>query len=227
MRLSTTEKVIVDYALARRKMVESQLKPNKIIDSRVLDAMGTVPRELFVPPHLRGVAYVDEDVRIADGRYLMEPTVLARLLQAATISPTDAVADIGCASGYTAAVAAHLAEVVVAVESDAKLVEQASGNLTQLGADNVVVMKGALGKGLPAQAPYDVIIVDGAVDAIPSTLTKQLDEGGRLVAVVAESSGVGTGTVVTRIDGGFARRALFDASVPRLPDFTAEPGFAF
>ena len=217
----------MDYALARRNMVESQLKPNKIIDDRVLDAMGTVPRELFVPPRLRGVAYVDEDVPVADGRHLMEPSVLARLLQAAKILHTDAVAVIGCGSGYTAAVTAHLADVVVAVESAAKLVDQASGILTQLGADNVVVMKGVLDKGLPAQAPYDVIVVDGAVDEIPAALVQQLDEFGRLVAVVTDGLGVGSGTLVTRIDGGFARQALFDASIPRLPDFVVAPGFAF
>jgi protein-L-isoaspartate(D-aspartate) O-methyltransferase len=219
--------LIVDYALARRNMVESQLKPNKIIDERVIDAMSTVPRELFVPPRFRGVAYVDEDVPIADGRHLMEPTVLARLLQAARITDADAVAVIGCGTGYTAAVIAHLSNVVVAVESVANLVDQASGILTQLGADNVVVMKGALDKGIPAQAPYDVIIVDGAVDKIPAALTHQLDMGGRLVAVVTDRVGLGIGTLVTRIDGGFARQALFDASVPRLPDFVVTPGFAF
>ncbi len=217
----------MDYALARRNMVESQLKPNKIIDERVIDAMSTVPRELFVPPRFRGVAYVDEDVPIADGRHLMEPTVLARLLQAARITDADAVAVIGCGTGYTAAVIAHLSNVVVAVESVANLVDQASGILTQLGADNVVVMKGALDKGIPAQAPYDVIIVDGAVDEIPVALTHQLDMGGRLVAVVTDRVGLGIGTLVTRIDGGFARQALFDASVPRLPDFVVTPGFAF
>lgn len=217
----------MDYALARRNMVESQLKPNKIIDERVIDAMSTVPRELFVPPRFRGVAYVDEDVPIADGRHLMEPTVLARLLQAARITDADAVAVIGCGTGYTAAVIAHLSNVVVAVESVANLVDQASGILTQLGADNVVVMKGALDKGIPAQAPYDVIIVDGAVDKIPAALTHQLDMGGRLVAVVTDRVGLGIGTLVTRIDGGFARQALFDASVPRLPDFVVTPGFAF
>ena len=153
--------------------------------------------------------------------------MLARLLQAARITDADAVAVIGCGTGYTAAVIAHLSNVVVAVESVANLVDQASGILTQLGADNVVVMKGALDKGIPAQAPYDVIIVDGAVDKIPAALTHQLDMGGRLVAVVTDRVGLGIGTLVTRIDGGFARQALFDASVPRLPDFVVTPGFAF
>ena len=208
-------------------MVESQLRPNKVIDERLIQAMASVPRELFVPPNLRDVAYVDEDLPIADGRYLMEPLVLARLLQAAKISSTDAVADIGCASGYTAAVVAGLADVVVALESDAELAERASGNLSQLGADNVVVMKGVLRVGLPSQAPYDVIVIDGAVGDIPSALTDRLDEGGRLVAVVIGDSGIGAGTLYTRVKCGIAKRTLFDASIPRLPDFALESGFVF
>ncbi len=218
---------MVDYAAARQNMVNSQLRTNKIIDDRILAAMAEVPREVFVPQHLRGVAYVDEDIPLISGRYLMEPLVFARLLQAAAITASDAVADIGCGSGYSAAVMACLADVVVAVESDTALAEQAGAHLTKLEVDNVVVMQGDLRTGFPDQAPYDVIFIDGGVDAVPEALCDQLAEGGRLVAVVREGPGIGRATLVDRVHGTFARRVLFEAGVPMMPSFTSESDFVF
>src|SRR5262245_45466003 len=151
----------MDYSALRRRMVESQLRTNKITDDAVLDAMGEVPRELFVPRALKSVAYLDEDLQIAPGRYLMEPMVLGRLLQLAEIKPSDKALLVGCGNGYSAAVFARLASSVVAIESDPALAQKARELLAELAASNVKLVQGPLAAGRPEEAPYDVVLFDG------------------------------------------------------------------
>ena len=219
------------YDAARANMVENQVRPNKVTDDRVLGAMAAIPRERFVPEKFAGVAYVDEDIAVSDGRFLMEPMVLARLLQAAAIEPGDVVLDIGCATGYSTAVLARLADTVVAVESDAELAETAIALMTELDADNTAVVTGEHSEGYAKQAPYDVIVVEGAVDEVPQALSDQLVEGGRLVAVVTGgdrgAKRVGRATLLRRMNGVLSSRVLFDAAVPPLPGFAVERGFVF
>jgi protein-L-isoaspartate(D-aspartate) O-methyltransferase len=222
--MSTNDAAV--FAAARRHMVASQLLPNKVVDPRVIAAMSAVPRELFVPPSYRAVAYLDEDIPLAPGRYLMEPMLLARLLQAAEIEGQELVLVVGCASGYAAAVLSRLANTVVALESDAALVAQAQALLGQLGVDNVAVVRDQLAAGLADQAPYDVILIDGAVERVPDALTAQLAEGGRLIAVLREAA-IGQATLLKRSGGLIARRTLFDAATPHLPGFAVESGFVF
>lgn len=167
-----------DYATARQNMVDSQIKPNRVTDIAVMDAMREVPRELFVPTIARGVAYVDEDIRIADGRYLMEPMVLARLLDAAAIRRDDVVLDIGCGTGYSTAVLARLANTVVAVESDRDLARGAGELLLRLGVDNAVIVDGPLTDGYPAQAPYQVIVLEGPWPACRTASWRSWTKGG-------------------------------------------------
>ena len=215
------------YEAARANMVENQVRPNRVTDDRVLDAMAAIPRELFVPEKFAAVAYVDEDIAVSAGRYLMEPMVLARLLQAASIEPGDVVLDIGCATGYSTAVLARLADTVVAVESDADLAETAMALMTELDADNTAVVTGELAQGYANQAPYDVIVLGGAVEEVPKALSDQLVEGGRLAAVVTGGNTVGRATLMRRLYGSLSSRILFDASVPPLPGFALERGFVF
>lgn len=215
----------MDFALSRRNMVANQIRTNEVADEGLLAAFGEIPRERFVTDHLKGVAYIDEDLPIKKGRYLMEPMVLAKLLQLAEVTPGDIVLDIGCATGYSTAVISRLANTVVALESDAELAARAAATLTELGADNAIVVVAALAEGYPKQAPYDVIVFGGAVPRIPDTVARQLAEGGRLVAVTGE--GAMRGTLMTRTRGILSSRPAFDAATPVLPDFAPEQGFVF
>ena len=218
---------MIDFETCRRNMVDNQLRPNKVTDARVIAAMGAVPREKFVGDSLRGVSYVDEDIPLGDGRVLMEPMVLARLLQAAEIGRDDVVLDIGCGTGYTAAVCAKIAATVVALESDPRLAADAGRILSELEIDNVVAVEGPLAAGYPEQAPYDVILFSGAVQEIPEAILGQLGDNGRLCAVVAKP-GAAPRAVLARNYGGVTSTVkIFDASIPLLPGFEREPGFVF
>ncbi len=218
---------MTDFADARRNMVECQLRPNKVTDPRIVAAMSELPRERFVPPAHQCAAYSDEDLPLGRGRSLMEPMVLARLLQLAEIQEGDVVLDIGCNTGYSAAVLARLAGTVVALESDSAFAASATELLTELGCDNVVVVEGPLASGYPSQAPFDVIFIDGAGADLPGTLCEQLKEGGRLVAVQAGAEGIGQATLWMRTAGCEGRRAAFDAATPQLPEFAAKEAFVF
>lgn len=218
---------MVDFAAARVNMVESQLRTNKVTDLRLLDAFETVPRELFVPEPLRGIAYIDEDVALGGGRFVMEPRVLARLLQAAEPGPEDMALDLGCGSGYATAILSRLVATVVALEDDAALAAAANRTLGELEIDNAVVVEGRLAEGYPKQAPYNVILLGGAVAEVPAAIADQLAEGGRLVTVVSAGPGLGRATLMRRDGGVISSRVLYDAALPILPGFEAQPGFVF
>jgi protein-L-isoaspartate(D-aspartate) O-methyltransferase len=216
-----------DYARARINMVESQLRPNRIEDRALIQAMLNVPRERFVPKSLAGVAYADEDLRLPDGTYLIEPLVLARLIQSARVGPEDVVLVLGCATGYAAAVLARLAGTVILLVPDEASAAKVEPLLDELGADNVVVITGSdPSAGHPSQAPFDVILLTGSVEVVPPALLEQLGEGGRLVAVVANER-VGRGVLVSRLRGVIGQRTLFDAQIPRLAGVARAAEFAF
>ena len=220
----------MDYAKARRHMVDSQILPNRVTDPRIIAAMESLPRESFVPEDRKSVAYVDEAIPVGNGRHLMEPMIVARLLQTAEPNDDDVALVVGSATGYTAAVLSKMTSaVVVVVESDAALAAQASTTLSELGIDNVAVMEGSLSEGYPKQAPYDLIIFDGAVAEVPQSIQAQLAEGGRLVAVVGGLSHgmLGSAVVMSNFHGAVSARAVFEAGTPPLPGFTADQAFSF
>ncbi|MBB3770395.1 protein-L-isoaspartate(D-aspartate) O-methyltransferase [Angulomicrobium tetraedrale] len=220
---------MIDFAEMRRAMVDAQVRANDVTDLRIVAAMMETPRERFVPAGLRNFAYIDDDLLVKEGnpsRYLMEPMVLAKLLQAAEIGPDALVLDVGAASGYSTAVLAKLAGQVVALEEDAELAAQGSAVLVDLGLLNAAYVQGPMTAGWPAEAPYDVILLNGSVDSAPDTLLAQLKPGGRLVAVVGRGR-AGRATVFTKTTGSIGGRVVFDAAVPTLPGFEARLSFVF
>lgn len=216
----------MDYTAARHNMVESQVRTNDVTDGRIIEAMGSLPRERFVPRGLRPLAYMGEPLEVADGRYLLDPRTLSKLVQAAEIRAGELVLDVGCATGYSTGVLAHLAETVVGLESDAALAGEAARLLTDLGIDNTAVIRGELTAGAPEHGPFDVIFINGGVEAVPDTLLAQLREGGRLAAIMLGRR-IGKGQIFMRTGDVVSGRIVFDATVPLLPGFGREAAFTF
>lgn len=218
------------FSTARQKMVDGQVRPSDITDGRIIDAMLAVPREAFVPQSQRALAYLDLDLEVSEGtsakRYLIKPAVTAKMLQAAEITNTDRVLVVGCATGYTAALAAELAGQVRATESDPSLSARAGAILAEIGQGNVTVKAAAAADGDPANAPFDVIVLNGATEVTPDRLYRQLRDGGRLVGVFAMTQPP-RAMIVTRSHDDFGHRALFDATVPVLPGLERLPAFVF
>jgi protein-L-isoaspartate(D-aspartate) O-methyltransferase len=218
------------FTIARQKMVDGQVRPSDVTDIKIIDAMLAVPREAFVPPGQRAMAYLDIDLDVSEGlsekRYLIKPVVTAKMLQAAEIRDTDNVLVVGCATGYSAAIVAKLAAQVTATEGDAALAGKAQDVLALVGYPNVTVRAAAAAEGDAANAPYDVIVLNGATEVTPIGLYRQLKDGGRLVGVFAMMQPQ-RATVVTNSHGDFGTRALFDAAVPVLPGLGRVPAFVF
>jgi len=220
---------MLDFAAARRMMVDGQVRTADVTDLRLLAAMEDVARERFVPPEQAALAYLDRDVPVSAGgtrpvRYLLKPMVLSKLIQEAAISPADRVLDVGCASGYSSAVLARLAGSVVALEEDRALAAAAERALAEVA--NVKVVCGPLVTGWPLEEPYDVIVMQGATEVAPDALLRQLKDGGRLVCVF------GTGpqrkaTLYLRSNGETSGRPFFDAAASLLPGFVRKPAFVF
>lgn len=220
---------MIDYAELRRGMVDGQVRTNNVTDPRIVSAMLEIPRERFVPAALKSLAYIDDDLALTSGgapRYLIEPMILARLVQLADVQEHEHVLDIGTGTGYSAAVLAQLAQQVVAVEEDAGLAATATATLAELGVANVAVMHGPLNAGWAKEAPYDLILLNGSVDEVPAGLLAQVKEGGRLIAVVGHG-GAGRATVFSKVAGAVSERVAFNAAVPPLPGFKAAPRFVF
>ncbi|MBR0693149.1 protein-L-isoaspartate O-methyltransferase [Bradyrhizobium lablabi] len=218
------------FSTARQNMVDNQVRPSDVTDTRILDAMLAVPREAFVPAAKQALAYLDLDLDVAEPgsvkRYLIKPAVLAKMLQAAEIGATDRVLVVGCATGYAAAVVARFAAQVFATESDSALAAKAGATLAELGVQNASVTVAAAADGDAANAPFDVILLDGATGILPTGLYAQLKEGGRLVGVFAVTQPP-RASLVTHSHGDFGHRELFDAAAPVLPGLERRPAFVF
>ena len=200
-------------------MVESQLRPQGVSDPRVLDAMAAVQRENFLPDHTRPLAYVDRSIAIGDGRFLPPPAVLGRLLTQMMLEPGQHALVVGAGTGYSSAVLAHIGVDVVALESSADLAARAR----ELGID---VVEGRLEAGWKKLAPYDQILIDGAVATIPDTIVEQLADGGRLGTALMDR-GIARLTVGRKAGGAFGYVSLGDAGTPVLPGFSKPAAFAF
>jgi protein-L-isoaspartate(D-aspartate) O-methyltransferase len=214
---------MVDFAAARRNMVEGQIRPADVTDLRIQSAMLDVPRERFVPN--AELAYLDIDIPLAEGaqaRRMLKPVVISRLLQALAPASADRALDVACGTGYSAALLARLSGEVVAVEDDLALVKQAQKNL----GSGVKVVAGPLNLGWPGGGPYDVILLNGATEIVPESLFSQLKDGGRLACVLGTGRS-GRAMLYLRSGSEVGGRPLFDAAAPLLPGFAKTPEFTF
>ena len=219
-----------DFSARRVKMVDGQIRTTDVTDAALLDAMLEVPREAFVGSASPDLAYIDKDIRVASSdagpRYLMEPSPMAKLIQLAEVRPTDKVLDVGCGTGYSAAVFSKIAGSVVALESDSALAKAASASLAALGCANAEVVEGPLRDGHAAGAPYDVIFIGGSVEEVPEALHSQLAEGGRLVAVEGRGH-TGVARLFLKTTGVVTGRRAFNAAIKPLPGFERTRVFEF
>lgn len=215
-----------DFAAQRFNMVASQVLASGVTDERILAVMAKIERERFVPTAKRSIAYAETCLEVVSRRYLVDPRNLALMLNAAEIGSNDTVLDVGCATGYSTAVLAGLAGRVVGLEQDLDLVRIASETLQGLGIGNVAIVQGSLAEGFRGEAPYDVIFVNGSIEAKPQALLAQLRPGGRLVAAVGSETQA-KATVYLNENGRIGQRVAFDAPMPALAGFRQPVGFVF
>lgn len=215
---------MTDYAARRTMMVDTQIRPSDVTKFPIIDAMLSVPREAFVPRALREAAYVGENIDLGGGRALLEPRTLAKMLDALDIRGDELVLDVGSALGYSAAVMARMAEAVVALEDDEAMGAEAQGLLQEHGADNVIAHAAPLTAGAPEHGPYDVIVVEGAVQHLPEALIDQLKEGGRIACLFMEGA-LGAVRVGYKLNGQMTWRFAFNAGAPVLPGFEKHAAF--
>ncbi len=213
-----------NYAARRTMMVDTQVRPSDVTKFPIIDAMLAVPREVFVPANLREAAYVGENLDIGGGRILLEPRTLAKMLDALDIQRHHVVLDVGCGLGYSTAILARMSEFVIGLEDDEARAEEAQSLLSEHGVDNAAVMTGALTDGSAKSGPYDIILVQGAVEEVPEALLEQLREGGRIACVFAESA-LGVVRIGHKIDGQVNWRFAFNAGAPVLPGFHKPAAF--
>jgi protein-L-isoaspartate(D-aspartate) O-methyltransferase len=221
-----TGQEMMDYKAARTKMVDNQVRPTDVTSHAVIAAFLSVAREEFVPAAKKLLAYIDDDIELSPGRYLMEPSPLAKLIQLADIDTNDVVLEVGCGTGYASAILSQLGGSVVALESDGELAAKATETLANLGHDNVAVVTGDLEKGYAPEAPYDVIFVHGAVETVPEALFAQMRDGGRLV-VVEGYGNASQARLYIKENGRTSERDAFNTSVKPLPGFRKAREFVF
>ncbi len=206
-------------------MVDTQVRPSDVTKFPIIDAMLSVPREAFVPSTMREAAYVGENLDIGGGRVLLEPRTLAKMLDVLDIKPTEVILDIAPGLGYSTAVLAHMAEFVIGVEDDESRAEEAQSILSEQGIDNAAIISGALVEGAAKSGPYDVIILQGAVEVLPDSLLAQLKDGGRIVSIFAEGD-LGVVRIGYKMDQRINWRMAFNAGAPVLTGFAKKAEFA-
>jgi protein-L-isoaspartate(D-aspartate) O-methyltransferase len=216
---------MTDFTTRRRMMVDTQVRPSDVTEFPIIDAMLSIPREHFVPQDRVEAAYISEDIDLGSGRVLLAPRLFAKMLEALDLTRTDLVLDLGCGYGYSAAVIAHMAEAVVAVEEDEALAGEAQTLLSEQHVDNAIPHVGALSEGAAAHGPYDAIIIEGGVEEVPSAVTDQLKDGGRIVAIFMENA-LGSVKIGTKSGTKVTWRLVFNGTAPVLEGFKKEKTFA-
>ena len=216
---------MTNFTARRTMMVDTQVRPSDVTKFPIIDAMLSVPREVYVPATMQEAAYIGENLDIAAGRVVLEPRTFGKMLDALMIDVDDVVLDIACGLGYSTAVLAQMCDFVVAVEDDDARAVQAQETLSAQGVDNAAVMTGPLAEGSAKSGPYDIIMVQGAVHTVPDALLDQLREGGRIACIFAEDA-LGVVRIGLKIDGTVNWRFAFNAGAPVLTGFEKQAAFS-
>jgi len=216
---------MTDFAARRTTMVDTQVRPSDVTKFPIIDAMLAVPREAFVPADRVEAAYVGENLDLGGGRVMLDPRTLAKMLDALALNPADLVLIVGAGHGYTAAVVARMVNAVIALEEDPVMATEAERALAEVGADNAAVLTGPLSEGVTRHAPYDAILIEGAIEVLPEGLAVQLRDGGRIAALFREGN-LGVCRVGIAREGRIVWRHAFHAGAPVLPGFAATRAFS-
>jgi protein-L-isoaspartate(D-aspartate) O-methyltransferase len=218
----------MDFKIARKNMVENQIRANKVTSLNVINAFLDVPREKFVPDALQEISYVDEDIQLSRNRFMMKPMILARLFQSLNLKGNENILHVGSNSGYGSAILSRMCSSVISLESDKKLFETSIHTFSNMGFDNVVPLHGSMENGVEKEAPFDIIFIEGSIETEPKSLFGQLNENGKLIAIIRpENIKIGKAKLFFKISNEIGLENLFDAQVSKLSIFKSKTKFSF
>ena len=218
----------MDFKIARKNMVENQIRANKVTSLNVINAFLDVPREKFVPDALQEISYVDEDIQLSRNRFMMKPMILARLFQSLNLKGNENILHVGSNSGYGSAILSRMCSSVISLESDKKLFETSIHTFSNMGFDNVVPLHGSMENGVEKEAPFDIIFIEGSIETEPKSLFGQLNENGKLIAIIRPANiKIGRAKLFFKISNEIGLENLFDAQVSKLSIFKSKTKFSF
>ena len=218
----------MEYEIARKNMVENQIRANKVTSLNVINAFLDVPREKFVPDALQEISYVDEDIQLSRNRFMMKPMILARLFQSLNLKGNENILHVGSNSGYGSAILSRMCSSVISLESDKKLFETSIHTFSNMGFDNVVPLHGSMENGVEKEAPFDIIFIEGSIETEPKSLFGQLNENGKLIAIIRPVNiKIGKAKLFFKISNEIGLENLFDAQVSKLSIFKSKTKFSF
>ena len=218
----------MDFKIARKNMVENQIRANKVTSLNVINAFLDVPREKFVPDALQEISYVDEDIQLSRNRFMMKPMILARLFQSLNLKGNENILHVGSNSGYGSAILSRMCSSVISLESDKKLFETSIHTFSNMGFDNVVPLHGSMENGVEKEAPFDIIFIEGSIETEPKNLFGQLNENGKLIAIIRPANiKIGKAKLFFKISNEIGLENLFDAQVSKLSIFKSKTKFSF
>ena len=218
----------MDFKIARKNMVENQIRANKVTSLNVINAFLDIPREKFVPDALQEISYVDEDIQLSRNRFMMKPMILARLFQSLNLKGNENILHVGSNSGYGSAILSRMCSSVISLESDKKLFETSIHTFSNMGFDNVVPLHGSMENGVEKEAPFDIIFIEGSIETEPKSLFGQLNENGKLIAIIRPANiKIGKAKLFFKISNEIGLENLFDAQVSKLSIFKSKTKFSF
>ena len=218
----------MDFKIARKNMVENQIRANKVTSLNVINAFLDVPREKFVPDALQEISYVDEDIQLSRNRFMMKPMILARLFQSLNLKGNENILHVGSNSGYGSAILSRMCSSVISLESDKKLFETSIHTFSNMGFDNVVPLHGSMENGVEKEAPFDIIFIEGSIETEPISLFDQLNGNGKLIAIIRPANiKIGKAKLFFKISNEIGLENLFDAQVSKLSIFKSKTKFSF